>query len=214
LFVFPVFVFAELEPSAGWYVRFDTGFSSARDPELTVPDGPIPGDLGTSAVFGGGIGYSYVAGLRGDVTLTYRSGFEQVSGFSPMPEGRAEFQSLTTLLSLYLDLYTTARVSPYGGCGLGFSRNKLGKTTITNPDGSLLGTIDGKSKTSFAWQLCGGAAVQLGNRLLLDIGYHLVSGGDYESEELLRFPDGSSEPRKDTGKFHSHEVLVSFQYTF
>ena len=151
--IFPVLVFAELTPSAGWYVRFDTGLSSAR-----------ADDLGTSPVFGGGLGYSYVPGLRGDLVLTYRSGFEE------------EFQALTTLLSVYVDLYSTARVSPYGGFGAGFSRNKLESVTTTN----------------FAWQICGGANVQIGNRWLLDIGYHLVKWGD----------------------LHSHEVQASIQYTF
>ncbi|MCI0413085.1 porin family protein [bacterium] len=153
LIIFPVIAFAEITPASGWYVRLDTGFSSARADEL-----------GTSPVFGGGLGYSYVPGLRGDLTLTYRPGFED------------EFQALTTLLSLYLDLYSTARVSPYGGFGIGVSRNEL-QNVRTTP---------------FAWQLCGGANVQLGNSWLLDIGYHLVKGGD----------------------LHSHEVQASLQFTF
>jgi hypothetical protein len=38
-------IFAEeLTPAAGWYVRFDAGFSSPRDPDLTIPDGKIPAD--------------------------------------------------------------------------------------------------------------------------------------------------------------------------
>jgi opacity protein-like surface antigen len=152
--LFPVFVFAELTPVAGWYVRLDTGLSSAR-----------ADDLGTSPVFGGGLGLSYVPGLRGDLVLTSRSGFEQ-----------EDFQALTTLLSVYLDVYQTPRVSPYGGFGIGFSRNEVAS----------------ESTTVFAWQLCGGANVQLGNRWLLDIGYHLVKGGD----------------------LHSHEVQASLQYTF
>jgi opacity protein-like surface antigen len=151
--IFPVFVFAELEPAGGWYVRFDAGFSSAQSD-----------DLGTSPVFGGGLGLAYVPGLRADLGLTYRSGFEE------------DFQALTTLLSVYLDLYQGAAVSPYGGFGLGFSRNK---------------DVDDTTSV-FAWQLCGGANVQLGNRWLLDIGYHLVKAGE----------------------LHSHELQASIQYTF
>jgi opacity protein-like surface antigen len=151
--LFPVFVFAELEPAAGFYVRFDAGFSSARGDEL-----------GTSPLFGAGLGYSYVPGLRGDLVVTYRSGFDE------------DFQPLTTLLSVYLDLYQGASISPYGGFGMGFSRNKVVSDTTT----------------SFAWQICGGANVQLGNRWLLDVGYHLVKGGE----------------------LHSHEVQASLQFTF
>ncbi len=151
--LFPVFVFAELVPAAGWYLRFDTGISHARAE-----------DLGTSPVIGGGLGYAYLPGLRGDLTLTYRSGFDE------------DFQALTTLLSLYVDLYSTRRVSPYAGFGAGFSRNEL----------------DSRITTGFAWQICAGANIQLGNRWLLEIGYHLL-----KSEDL-----------------HSHELLASIQYTF
>jgi opacity protein-like surface antigen len=150
---FPVFVFAELEPAGGWYVRFDAGFSSAQSD-----------DLGTSPVFGGGLGLAYVPGLRADLGLTYRSGFDE------------DFKALTTLLSIYLDLYQTATVTPYGGFGMGFSRNKEVNDT-TNV---------------FAWQICGGANVQLGNRWLLDVGYHMVKGGE----------------------LHSHEVQASLQFSF
>jgi opacity protein-like surface antigen len=202
------FAFAQeqLNPASGWYVRIDAGFSSASDPDLRIPSGPLPADLGNSAVIGGGLGYSLVSGLRGDVTLTYGSGFEQISGFAGMPEGRADLDSFVTLVSLYLDLITTARVSPYGGFGIGFAQNKLGTITITNPDGSLLGTIEGKSKTHFAWQLCAGAAIQMTERWLLDVGYHLLRAGDYESEDSVL--------GKTVGQFHANEIIVSAQYTF
>ena len=214
-FCFSISLFGqELEPASGWYVRFDAGLSSARDPELTIPEGPLPADLSTSPLFGGGIGLTYVPGIRTDLTATYRSGFEQISGFDGMPSGLAEFQSLVTLLSLYLDLYQMPRITPYGGFGLGFSRNNLGRITITNPDGTLLGTIEGKTNTSYAYQLCAGASIQVSNRLLLDVGYHFLKAGDYESEDLLIFPDDTSVPGKDFGKFRSHEIILSLQYIF
>ena len=204
----------ELIPAQGWYIRFDAGFSSATDPDVEIPSGSIPADLGSSPVFGGGFGLKYVPGLRGDVSVTYRSGFEHVSGFAGMPQGNAEFRSLVTLLSLYLDLLATERVSPYGGFGIGFSKNKLEQITITNPDGSLLGTIQGKSHSNFAYQLCAGVNFQLAERFLLDAGYRFVKAGDYESADLLVFPDGSNAPGKTIGKLSSHEVILSLQYVF
>ena len=211
------FVYAqedELRPLPGWYVRMDAGFSSARDPEITIPEGPLPAELGDSLILGAGIGYSYVPGARADLTFTYRSGYEQITGFSGMPGGEADFHSLLTLFSFYLDLVTFQRISPYAGFGLGFARNNLGDITIRNLDGSLLGTVGGNDKTSFAWQLAGGLAIQVSNRVLLDAGYHYVSAGDYESEELLVFPDGSSVPGKDQGSLRAHEIWFSFQYVF
>ena len=208
-------IFAEeLTPAGGWYVRFDAGISTASDPELKIPSGPIPADLGSSPILGGGLGYSLVPGIRADLTLTYRSGFEQISGFPAMPQGVADFRSLATLLSLYLDVLSSERVSPYAGFGIGFARNDLGRITITNPDGSRLGTIEGKSKTGYAWQFCAGGSFQLGDQWLLDAGYHYLKGGDYESKDLLVFSDGSSVFAKDKAKFRSHEFIVSLQYTF
>jgi len=204
----------ELTPASGWYVRFDAGRSNARDPELKIPSGPLPADLGSSAIFGGGLGYSIVPGLRTDLTITYRSGFQQVSGFPGMPQGAADFKSLATLLSLYLDVLSSARVSPYFGFGIGIARNELGRVTITNTDGSLLGSIEGKRKTGYAWQFCAGGAFQLRNNWLLDAGYHYLSAGAYESADQLVFTDRSIVFARDQGTFHSHEFILSLQYTF
>jgi opacity protein-like surface antigen len=210
------FVFAddELTPVSGWYVRFDAGISNALDPDLKIPSGPIPADLGSSSIFGGGLGYSIVPGLRSDLTITYRSGFQQIAGFPAMPEGKANFHSLVMLVSGHLDVFSTARVSPYGGFGLGVARNELDQITITNPDGSILGAIAGKRSTGFAWQLSVGADIQLANQWVLDVGYHYLSAGDYESKDLLIFEDGSSAAGKDEGEFRSHELIASIQFTF
>ena len=102
----------ELTPVSGWYARFEIGTSNASDPQLKIPSGPLPADLGSSPIFGGGLGYSLVPGLRADLTFTYRSRFDQVAGFDSMPQGTAEFHSLATLLSFYLDALSSARVSP------------------------------------------------------------------------------------------------------
>jgi opacity protein-like surface antigen len=210
------FIFAdeELTPVSGWYVRFDAGISSALDPEVKIPSGHLPADLGSSSIFGAGLGYSIVPGLRSDLTLSYRSGFQHVSGFAAMPQGKADLHSLAALVSLHLDVLSTARVSPYGGFGLGLARNHLNRITITNPDGSILGTIEGKTSTGFAWQLSAGADIQVANQWILDVGYRYLSAGDYESSDLLIFADDSSAPGKTEGKFRSHEFIASIQFTF
>jgi opacity protein-like surface antigen len=204
----------ELVPRSGWYVRADAGYSSARDPELSIPSGPLPADLGSSSLFGGGLGYSYVPGLRGDFTLTYRSSFQQISGFPAMPEGRADFKSLTALVSIYLDLISKVRFSPYIGFGIGMARNELGKVTIQNVDGSFLAAIDGRTTQNFAWQFCAGGSLVLQDHLLLDVGYHYLTAGDYESRDLLKFADGTTTLSKDRASFRAHEWIVSIQYTF
>jgi len=208
------FLYAEMDPASGFYVRFDAGVSLARDPELQIPSGPLPADLGKSPVFGGGIGYSFVPGIRTDFTVSYRSGFEQVSGFAQMPAGNAEFESVAGLVSLYLNLFPSETMAPYAGFGIGASRNQLGEVRITNPNGSLLGTIRGDNQTNFAWQVCAGISMNLSNRWLLDIGYHYLSAGEYTSQDLLSFPDGSSTFTKDVGKFRANELQLSLQYTF
>ncbi len=208
------FLYAEMDQASGFYVRFDAGISFARDPVLRIPSGPIPSDLGKSPILGGGIGYSFVPGIRTDFTVTYRSGFEQISGFPQMPTGNAEFDSVAGLASLYLNLFQIATAAPYAGFGVGASRNQLSEVRITNPDGSLLGTIGGKNQTNFAWQVCAGISANLSNRWLLDIGYRYLSAGEYTSQDLLFFPDGSSIAVRNIGKFRSNEVQLSLQYTF
>lgn len=208
-------VFAgEFDPETGWYIRFDAGTSIASDPELRIPDGPLPADLGESTVFGGGIGYSLVSGLSADFTVLYRSGFEQVSGFPDMPTGRADFESLTGLVSLYMDAFTFGRVNPYFGFGIGAARNKLGTVRITNTDGSPLGTIGGKTTTNFAWHVSAGLEVLLSERFSLLPGYRYLRAGDYESRNLLVFTDGSVAQARNEARFHASEFQLSVKIFF
>jgi len=214
-FIIGVVAFSEeLIPQRGFYARVDVGYSNARDPELAIPSGPIPADIGSSVVYGGGFGYAYVPGLRGDFTLDYRSGFQQVSGFSAMPKGNADIKSLTALASVYFDVLPYERISPYVGAGLGMSRNDLDTITIKNVDGSLLGTIAGSTKNNFAWQFCVGGAFRLQSNLLIDAGYHYLSAGDYESRDSLTLSDGTIVSAKTRGSVRAHEFLASLQFTF
>jgi opacity protein-like surface antigen len=204
----------ELTPKRGFYGRMDFGFSEARDPGLKITSGPLPADLGSSFLFGGGLGYTYVPGLRGDFTVTYRSGFQQISGFSAMPEGTADLKSLTALASVYLDLISKERFSPYVGFGLGISRVELGNINIKNVDGSFLGGIAGAKKNNFAWQVCVGGSFMLRNNLLLDAGYHYLSAGDYQSQDTLTLADGTMISAKNRGEFRAHEFITSLQIVF
>lgn len=209
------FLFAkEFDPDTGWYVRIDAGASIAMDPELRIPDEALPADLGESTVLGGGVGYSLVSGLSADFTVLYRSGFEQISGIPQMPSGKADFESLTGLVSLYMDVVTLGRVNPYAGFGIGVSRNKLGAVQITNTDGSALGTIGEKTKMNFAWQVSAGVEILLAERFSLLPGYRYLNGGDYESQDLLLFNDGSTSQARNRAKFHANEFQLSLKIFF
>lgn len=217
--IFLVFLFLasgrlHAEEISAWYIRVDGGISDALDPKLKIPSGPFPADLGNSALFGAGFGYAFVPGLRIDATFLYRPSFQQISGSSQTPQGKADFRSYTTLASGYLDLITIYRVSPYIGGGLGFAHNDLKEITIRSLDGSLLARIQGKSKTNLAWQLCAGMNVQLTNSFLIDAGYHFLNAGDYESQDRLVFVDGSTKSSMNRGSLRSHEFILSLQYAF
>lgn len=197
-----------------WYASAGISFSEARDPEVFIPQGPLPADLGNGTAISTGLGYAIVSGLRTEATFSYRTGFEQITGFEGMPTGRARFRSWSAMAAFYADVVPLGRISPYIGAGLGIAGNRLGTIRLTNLDGSPLGTIEGDNQFNFAWQWHAGISVALNERIHIYTGYVSIHGGDYESEDLVRFVDGSTDSGKDTGKFRANEIGAGFRYAF
>lgn len=211
----PGFAYSEPEYPWGWYVRCDIGFANAGEAPLVESEVSPFTNLSNSHILGGGVGYALFPGLRTDVTLTYRSGFDQVSELPGLPAGRAKLQSFITLLSLYIDIVTIGRVCPYGGFGIGFSHNRLKRITIEDPVGKTLTTDGGKGKTNYSWQLTVGAGILIHNRILFDAGYHRVSGGKFGNEgDILRFEEGSQFIVLTANKFRSDEFIIGLQFSF
>ena len=180
------------------YLRADAGGSFPTGSDLKGFD-PSP-------VFGAGIGFSPLPFLRTDVTVTYRSDYPGSGAVSGTPfAANSDIKSFVGMVNAYFDFPTIGRFTPYVGGGGGVAHNELGSTTIS-AGGVTVATIGGASKTDFAWQLGGGVAISLLPTIALDIAYHYLDAGKFESASFA----GSTL----SGRLKAHEVTAGIRVGF
>jgi opacity protein-like surface antigen len=184
-----------------FYVRADAGGS--------FPTGSDLDGFDSSPVFGAGIGFSPLPFLRTDVTLTYRSDYPGAATDTTLPgvalNEKSDIKSLVGMINAYYDFPTFASVTPYVGGGIGAARNELGTTTISS-GGTQLASINGSTKTNFAWQVGAGVAFSVLPTIAIDVSYHYLDAGKFESATFA----GSTA----SGRLKAHEVTAGLRVGF
>jgi len=185
-----------------FYVRADAGGS--------FPTGNDLDGFDTSPVFGAGIGFSPLPFLRTDVTLTYRSEYSGSATDTTTLPGttlteKSKIKSLVGMANAYYDFPIPGPVTPYVGGGVGVARNELGTTTIS-AGGTQLAAVGGSTKTQFAWQVGGGLAFNVLPTIALDIAYHYLDAGKFETASI----GGSTA----SGRLKAHEVTAGLRVGF
>jgi opacity protein-like surface antigen len=185
-----------------FYVRADAGGSFPTGSDL---DGFDP-----SPVFGAGIGFSPLPFLRTDLTLTYRSEYSgSATDTTTLPgttlTAKSNIKSLVGMANAYYDFPTFASVTPYVGGGIGVARNELGTTTIA-AGGTQIAAFGGSTKTQFAWQVGGGVAFSVLPTIAIDLAYHYLDAGKFESATFA----GSTA----SGRLKAHEVTAGIRVGF
>jgi opacity protein-like surface antigen len=175
---------------AGLVVLPMAGFAQAADvdpvdvaPESEASGLYLRGDLGWSFLewsggkddntyqLGGGVGYQYNDNFRTDLTVDWANNFEIAPG--------ASIDTTTVLGNLYFDWANDSAFTPYVGAGVGYG--------WVNGDGA-------PDDSGFAYGLTAGVAVDLTDRLALDVGYRFrdiaIDGEDpmeHQASVGLRF---------------------------
>ncbi len=181
-----------------FYVRADAGGS--------FPSGGDLNGFDTSPLFGAGVGFSPIPFLRTDVTLTYRSDYSGSGAISGTPfTANTDIKSIVGLLNAYYDFPTFSNFTPYIGGGAGVARNQLSNTSVTT-GGTTVATIGGATKTNFAWQVGAGVAISMAPTIALDIAYHYLDAGKFESASFA----GSTA----SGQLKAHEVTAGIRVGF
>jgi opacity protein-like surface antigen len=220
---------AIVEVGTGWYLRGDVGYTDYKDP-VDEPLGAArpPFDsikLDTSWSAGGGFGYKFLTWLRADVTADYRFESDFVANSSQAEFSRrdwAKFDSTTVLVNGYVDLGTWYGITPYAGAGVGAAFNRFKEyqsqvTCVTTacgtgaPGAFAVGAqpiveLDDELKTSLAWALMGGVAVDVGGGFQIDAGYRYVNLGEARSK-----PDAAGAVTR-AKELEAHEVRLGFRY--
>jgi opacity protein-like surface antigen len=180
------------------YGRVDAGGS--------FPTGSDLNGFDPSPVVGAGIGFSPLPFLRTDVTITYRSDYSGSGAVSGTPfAANSDIKSFIGMVNAYYDFPTFGSVTPYIGGGGGIAHNELGDTTIIAAGGTVA-TIGGASRTDFAWQLGAGVAISVLPTIALDIAYHYLDAGKFESASFA----GSTL----SGRLKAHEVTAGIRVGF
>jgi opacity protein-like surface antigen len=197
---------------ASWYIRGDYSYSWMNASELSgaiTPFGSLSID-NTWAV-GGGIGYYFGRGVRGDVTYEYR-GKSDVHGGGAFATD-FDVKSSVILANLYYDFRPYERFTPYVGVGLGAARHSAGGGTITGCggcgpyDGGDNWTAAGAVMAGFSFRIDRGghtpvsikdgpAYVEPG-RLHLDVGYRFLYLGDAHTGGIIGAVTPTPGPRID-----------------
>jgi opacity protein-like surface antigen len=132
-------------------------------------------------------------------------------------------KSNVALFNVYYDIDAHARIKPYVGVGLGFSRN-------TTSDGSIdivpacvapatcVATFEGRSQYSAAGALMAGFTAKLHDRLSLDAGYRFLYLGDAHTSDvtITRTPvvpgAPTASPDPIVHDLTAHEVRVGLRW--
>lgn len=162
---------------SGWYMRADAGYVASTGAQVAVAGGPAGLDLsGSGWSVGGGLGYRFLPGLRGEVSLDYldlgsaRAGAAQLST-----------NATVALASLYWDVITLAGFTPYLSAGLGFSIN-----TLDVAPAAFGPTVN---DWQFAWSAGAGVSYALSSDLSLDLSYRYLDLGSPSPAGVLAVGD-------------------------
>lgn len=211
---------ANAQQLSGFYVRGDVGGAFGNDTTFSDPgvfNGSTSGNIGSSVIFGGGIGYRFSPLFRSDVTLDYIPSFRASGRSSIGSTSSANIDSLVGMVNGYFDLNgafpnTFGAFQPYLDAGFGFSSNSMGSTTLNAPGGPF--NFSSNTNTDFAWALGAGVAYPLSQNLLIDVAYRYIDLGQAQTGTRLTGPGGSITVSPAKGSLSTNIVTAGLRYQF
>jgi opacity protein-like surface antigen len=209
---------------ASWYVRGDYSYSWMDAGELNaaiLPFGSVSVD--NTWALGGGIGYYFGRGVRGDVTYEWR-GDADVHGSGAFASD-FDVKSSVILANLYYDFRPYERFTPYIGVGLGAAHHRSSGGVFTCA--GVCGPYDGGSNWSAAGAVMAGfsfridrgghshasikdAPVSEPGRLHLDVGYRFLYLGDAHAGGIIAAAVPTPGPRVDD--ITAQEIRVGLRW--
>ena len=220
-------------PSVGPYLSVQAGYSWGSDanfkednpnsPDCFIFTGAACGgtlnNLGSSPVFGIGIGYRFSPMFRADISYQKRSGYN-LSGYDPAGTYfDPDVSSDAVMLAGYYDIphKIAGKAQPYVGVAIGRSKNKMDALNWNDP-GCCMGTLNGGgSNNSTAYQLTLGAAWTVANNWVLDVAYRYTDLGDFKkpagADQSGNFT-GTGVTTSATGKLRGNELILGLRYEF
>jgi len=185
--------------------------------------------------YGAGMGYQFNNFVRADLTADFSNGKLKASSEygSPCiggPAGttcsathRASYSAAHLLANGYVDLGTFAGITPYVGAGLGVTYMNWGnlKTDVACRNGTAgcggatfsAPAVSGENDWRFTYALMAGAAVDLTERVKLDIGYRFtdMDGGKAFGDTVTVPGLGAASVSASDKGFRRHEIRAGIR---
>jgi OmpA-OmpF porin, OOP family len=206
---------------SGLYVRGDVGGAFGTDttvknsggPNLSLlPGGGSPATTDNSVLFGGGIGYRINPMFRTDFTLDYIPSLKlKGTGAGALTSGNLD--SFVGLANGYLDIDgffpgVLGPFQPYIDGGIGFARNDLGRTSVGTA------SINGTTKSEFAWGAGAGVGYAITPNLTLDLAYKYLDLGEARTGGTLSAVGGPFAINPLKADLNVHTVTFGIRYAF
>jgi opacity protein-like surface antigen len=213
---------------ASWYVRGDYSYAWQDIGDLNRATAPFETfSIDNTWAVGGGVGYYFGRGVRGDVTYEYRGSADVHGGTTATT--RFDIQSSVLLANLYYDFRPYERITPYVGIGVGAAHHRTSGGSITTPCGGVC-DFGGDSNWTAAGALMAGVSFRIGGghrapvsikdgpvvenpgRLHLDIGYRFLYLGDAHAGNVNVTPPTPVAPGPRVDDITAHEIRVGLRW--
>jgi opacity protein-like surface antigen len=209
---------------ARFYLRGDYSYAWTHSGDLQraiLPFDSVSVDNAWAA--GGGLGYYFGRGVRGDVTYEWR-GSTDVAGRGTTASTDFDFKTQLILANLYYDFRPGERFTPYIGVGLGAARHSSSGGTIVSTCGVVC-SYDGEKDWTVAGAFMAGLSLRLDRgghapvsikdhayaapepgRLHLDVGYRFLYLGDVHTGNIIGTVNPTPGPRLEDVTAHEFRV--------
>jgi opacity protein-like surface antigen len=214
---------------ASWYLRGDFSYSwmdvsEASRAIVSFDSATIDNTWG----LGGGVGYYFGRGIRGDITYEWRASSDVRASGPGTVSTQFDLSSSLLLANLYYDFRPFERFTPYVGIGLGAAHHRAGGGSITTACG-VCSTFGDDSNWSAAGALMAGVSLRIDRgarapvsikddrgsvvepgRLHVDVGYRYLYLGDAHTGNLTGTTFATPGPRVDD--ITAHEIRIGLRW--
>ena len=187
--------------------------------------------------YGAGMGYQFNNFLRSDLTADFSSSSLRGSSAIDSPcvaapagttcglRHKADYNAIQLMANGYVDLGTFAGITPYVGAGAGVTymnwNDFRSQATCRNGTGSCAGQtfdelrVKGGDSWRFTYALMAGAAIDLTERVKLDLGYRFsdMAGGKMFGGSVDAAGVGNISAKGRDKGFQKHEIRAGIRVT-
>lgn len=182
-------------------------------------------DFGSSATYGGGIGFKAPldngVAIRFDITGSFFPSLGGDDHTGTLPDGtpvsaKVKLSGADYMATVYADIDVGLPVVPYVGVGIGGAHKKISTVVFSGPSGAFA-TVNGNNKEGIAFSMTAGASYKVMDHLELDLSYRYTEAGKVNSGVAFTdLTNGTTQTLDSAISSHLqlHQFLAGIRYLF